>query len=115
MMFSSTSFAEWTKVDSDGDGNNFYIDFDRIRKHDGYVYYWLLMDFPKPFTELNLLSSKQYRQTDCKAYGFKILSFIYHEKSMGRDKGVEDEPVDKNWHYPQPNTFDEKFVDLVCR
>jgi hypothetical protein len=39
LMFSSTSFADWTKVSSSGGGaNTFYVDFERIRKHGGYVY-----------------------------------------------------------------------------
>jgi hypothetical protein len=38
VMFSSTSFSGWTKVTESVDGNTFYVDFERIRKHGGYVY-----------------------------------------------------------------------------
>ena len=113
MMFSSTSYAEWTKVGSNR-GNDFYIDFERIRKHGEYVYYWLLSDYAEPISDLRLLSSKTYRQVDCKSYGFKYLSYVYHKESMGRDLGEEDEPVDKSWKYPSPNTFEELLIEIVC-
>ena len=37
--FSSPSFAEWTKIGENVYGTTFYVDFTRIRKHDGYVYW----------------------------------------------------------------------------
>ena len=48
VMFPSPSFAEWKKVGSNVDGDTFYVDFDRIRKHDGYVYCGQLFDLLKP-------------------------------------------------------------------
>ena len=45
VMFSSTSFGEWTKVSRSVTGTTIYIDFERIRNHDGYVYFWVLVDF----------------------------------------------------------------------
>ena len=29
-------------------GKNYYVDFERIRKHGGYVYYWIMDDFLEP-------------------------------------------------------------------
>jgi hypothetical protein len=48
LMFSSPSYAEWTKVTESKDGNTFYVDFERIRKHDGFVYFWDFIDRLKP-------------------------------------------------------------------
>ena len=39
VMFSSTSFADWKRVTETVDGETFYVDFEGIRKHGGYVYY----------------------------------------------------------------------------
>ena len=51
-MFSSPSYSKWTMVsegiDSSNSGDTFYVDFERIRKHGGYVYWWDLTDFLKP-------------------------------------------------------------------
>ena len=48
VMFASTSFGGWTKMVKNVDGETFYVDFERIRKHGGYVYYWYLSDNLKP-------------------------------------------------------------------
>ena len=80
-MFSSTSFAEWKKVSTNVDGDTFYVDFERIRKHDGYVYWWELFDYLKP-DKTGVLSGKVYKQGDCKLIRFKGLSFSYHKEPM---------------------------------
>ena len=64
LMFSSTSFAEWTKVGESVKGNTFYVDFERIRKHGGYVYWWDLSDLLEP-DKYGGLSAKMYNQGDC--------------------------------------------------
>ena len=44
VTLSSPSYAEWTKVDEGVDGDTYYVDFKRIRQHDGFVYFWDLTD-----------------------------------------------------------------------
>ena len=75
VMFSSPSFAKWMKVGESVDINTFYVDFERIRKHDGYVYYWMLVNLLKP--QSGDLSIKYYRQVDCQLFRFKTLSFPF--------------------------------------
>ena len=48
VMFSSTSWGEWTKVLEDGAGNTYYLDFERVRKDEEYIYVWSLLDRNKP-------------------------------------------------------------------
>ena len=36
VMFSSTSFAEWTEVSKNVTGDSFHVDFENIREHDGF-------------------------------------------------------------------------------
>ena len=87
VMIPSTSFAEWTKIAEDDVGDNWYVDFERIRKHDGYVFYWELSDYLKP-TGIRDLSDKMYWQGNCKLFQFKSLSLSSHKKSMGGGIGV---------------------------
>ena len=47
-MFPSTSFAEWTKMGTTDLADTYYVDLERIRKVDEYVYYWVLEDLLKP-------------------------------------------------------------------
>ena len=116
MMFASPSYAEWTKVGEDVDGNTYYADFARIRKVSGYVYYWTLMDNLKP-TKWGDLSSKNYLQGDCKLFRYKWLSFSYYKEPMGGGTGDVSEPVAKNkgWKYPPPDSSIETVLNKVCK
>ena len=112
VMFSSPSFADWTWVSENVDGYTFYVDFERIRKHDGYVYFWRLNDYPKP-TETGILSSKIYRQGDCKLFRWKDLSFSSHKEPMGGGLGEPYTPPNK-WNYPPPDSVNEIILKRVC-
>ena len=113
VMFSSTSFAGWTKVSESVSGNTFYVDFERIRKHDGLVYFWRLRDYLKP-DEYGVLSAKVYKQGDCKVFRFKTLSYSFHKEPMGRGTGDVHESVKKDWKYPHPNSVGETILNRVC-
>jgi hypothetical protein len=111
-MFSSSSYAGWTKVDETVDGHTFYVDFERIRKHDGYVYWWTLGNLLKPIK--GLFSSKIYRQGDCKLLRYKDLSFIHHKQPMGRDTGESNNPENPKWEHPTPTSVSDIILKSVC-
>ncbi len=111
-MFSSTSFAGWTKV-SENKWGTIYVDFERMRKVDGYVYFWILGDYLKP-TKNGDLSFKRYNQGDCKLFRLKFLSYSFHEEPMGGGTGDVDNVPDKEWTYPSPKSADELFLKLAC-
>ena len=94
-------------------GNTFYVDFERIRKVDGYVYYWVLQDYLKP-TKQGDLSGKSYYQGDCKLFRYKNLSYSFHKEPMGGGTGDVDNVPDKDWKYPAPNTVNEVILKSVC-
>ena len=115
VTLSSPSYAKWTKVDETADGNIFYVDVERIRKVDGYVYWWDLTDLLKP-TKFGDLSAKTYSQGDCKLFRFKRLSFSFHKEPMGGGSGDTQKPVKKyqGWKYPSPNSSNETILKKVC-
>jgi len=114
VIFSSTSFGGWTKVGENVGGTTFYVDFERIRKVDGYVYYWFLGDLLKPDKYGNL-SSKVYKQGDCKLFRFKVLSDTYYNQPMGKgDKTGGSNKPDKEWNHPPPNSPMEFILKEVC-
>ena len=115
VMFSSTSFAEWTKVTEDTKGTTTYVDFERIRKHGGYVYWWELGDNLKP-TEYGFLSAKVYIQGDCKLFRIKYLSLSFHKEPMGGGTGdvIQPKGDQTNWKYPSPNSPAEAILKSVC-
>ena len=113
VMFSSTSFADWTKVGENVEGGIFYVDFERIRKHGGYVYWWELSDYSKPDKWGNL-SEKLYVQGDCKMFRVKNLSYSFHKEPMGEGTGDTENPSGK-WGYPPPNSSIEIVLKSVCK
>ena len=115
VMFSSTSYAGWTKLGENVDGDTFYVDFKRIRKHDGYVYFWYLNNYFKP-NKYGNFSSKIYQQGDCKIFRVKYLSGSFHKEPMGGGT-AETIPVPesyKDWRYPSPTSSSETVLKSVC-
>ena len=111
VFFSSPSYAEWTKVDEVKNGNTYYVDYERIRKHGGFVYFWTLVNYLKPTS--GMLSSKRYSQGDCKLFRHKDLSFSSYKEPMGGGTGIDYTPTDK-WNYPSPNSTNETILKSVC-
>ena len=115
-LLSTPVFADWTKVIKNVNGTTFYVDFERIRKHGGYVYWWTLGDYLRP-SKPGDLSDKIYRQGDCKLFRFMNLSYSHHKNPMGEGTGDVSEPVKESqgWKYPPPNSAIEKVLKSVCR
>jgi hypothetical protein len=113
VMFSSSSYAGWTKVSETVDGYTFYVDYERIKKHDGYVYFWSLTDYLKPSPH-GIFSSKTYKQGDCKLFRVKGLSYVHHKQPMGSGTGISDNPKNPEWNYPPPNSPIETILKQVC-
>ena len=114
VMFSPPSYAEWTKVSKNVTGATIYVDLDRMRKVDGYVYYWALIDLPKP-DEDGDLSYKSYKQADCKLFRMKDVSASFHKEPMGGGPGESVNAENPKWEYPPPNTIGESMLKLACR
>jgi hypothetical protein len=114
LVFSSPSYAGWTEVSENENGDIFYVDLDRIRKHDGYVYAWDLSNYLK--MNDGYLSGKIYKQHDCKLVRFKHLSFSFHKQPMGRGSGDVMKPVkeEQGWQYPTPNSVSETILKSIC-
>ena len=115
-LLSTPVFADWTKVDESVKGNTFYVDFERIRKHGGYVYWWDLSDYLKP-TKYGDLSSKVYNQGDCKLFRYKVLSTSLHKEPMGggTGKSVPVPEKHKDWKYSSPDSSGEEVLKSVCK
>ena len=107
---------KWTKVSEDLEGDTYYVDFQRIRKHDSYVYWWVLTDFLKP-DEDGDLSYKAYHQGDCKLFRYKYLSVSRYKEPMGSGSGfnVPTASLPKDWNYPSPKSSIEIILKAICK
>ena len=78
------------------DGDTAYVDYERIRKHGGYVYYWRLSDYLNPSPH-GSLSAKTYTQGDCKLFRYKDLSYYFYKEPLGRGTGDSNSPKNPQW------------------
>ena len=113
MMVSSPSYAEWTSVGSDENGNTHYVDFDRIRESNGYVYFWRLKDRLKP-DDYGYFSITVYHELDCSLLRIKYLSLSYYKLPMGGGSVETDNNPGKEWSYPPPGSGAEYMCEKVC-
>ena len=105
------SHAKWTNTGT-GVGLSFYVDLERIRKHDGHVYFWFLMSYDKPQSDGNL-SYKIYKKGDCAILRYKDLSIDAHKKKNGLGAPIPYTPPDE-WVYPAPDSSIEYALQKVC-
>jgi hypothetical protein len=99
-------------------GDTYYVDFDRLKIHDGNAYYWQLTDYLKPGGDGDL-SSKYYYQGDCKRRRYRDLSSFFYLEPMGEGKPMTTQ-VNKHakWSKPSPNypsSSDEITLNAVCK
>ena len=113
ILLPAPGHAEWTKVDENSVGT-IYVDFGRIRKVDGYVYYWYLGDYLKP-SESGTLSTKVYTQGDCELFRFMGLTVHAYKAPMGRGDHFFSYTPDKEWTNPVPESVWESVLKKICR
>ena len=107
LMFASPAYAVWVKVGEMANGTTYYVDFDRIRTNNGYVYWWTTKDYLDSFSATGVKSRETYRQGDCEMFRYKMLSFSYPSS------GEQYSPPSR-WEYPSPNSVYEKILEQVC-
>ena len=113
VMSSSPSSAGWTEVYETVDGSTVYVDFERITKQDGYVYWWQLLNYKKISIHGHLSVGANF-QGDCRQYRFKSLSFSYHKEPMLEGVGKFQEPEKKGWRESPPASVMEQTLKAVC-
>ena len=94
-------------------GDTVYADFERIKKHDGFVYYWTLDDFLKP-KKGGILSLKTYHQGDCKLFRYSYLSIATSKEPMGEGIPSVHNYPNLDWKYPLPDSMGETILKAVC-
>ena len=113
ILHSSISLADWIKVTETSTAKH-YVDLERIRNHEGYLYIWTLSDFNK-LDLFRALSSLEYSEVDCKIFRFKYLHYSYHKEQMGKGFEINRHALNNQWIYPPPKSPMEIILQLVCK
>jgi hypothetical protein len=114
LIVSSVAHAEWTKVVKAEVGDTYYVDFERIKKHSGKIYYWGLIDYLKPQTN-GVMSARIYSEAECEPFRFRSLNNAFYRASMGLGTiaHINNTP-NKDWIYSPPNSISETLLSAVC-
>lgn len=112
LSFSAGSWAEWTLEAEAVDGEKIYVDFDRIRKVKGLVYYWVLRDRLEPFKES--LSNKVYVKADCETVRKMTLSQSEYRLPIAEGDAIITFTPDPKWRYAYPDSVGEAILQAVC-
>ena len=112
LIVSSVANAKWTKI-STMFGNTFYVNLEKIKKHEGKVYYWSLVDLLKPLA--GTFSWKTYHEAECGRFEYRDLLITYHKSGMGKgpESHSEDTPA-STMRSPPPNSPAGKTIKAVC-
>ena len=113
LMLSFNSYGDWDEVGEDTEGITSYIDTDTIKKHEGYIYYWVMSDYLKP-NEYGTFSAKAYIQGDCGVLKIKYLSYIFYKQPKGEGIGATFTPSNSKWEYPTPESSGGVKLNYVC-
>jgi hypothetical protein len=115
LMMASVAHAKWTEVAKNvvGGGTS-YIDLERIKKHSGRVYYWMLGDGLKP-NKYGVISFKVYSEAECGRFRFRNLSLTFYKGPMASGTIQSSIKIpEKEWRYPPPNSSSEIIRKAVC-
>jgi len=113
ILLSFNSYGEWEMKIENINGDNYYIDLDTIKSHQGYVYYWTLTDKLKPSKDGDM-STKMYLEAECGKGRQKYLSFYFYSQPMGNGNYKTDQFDNPKWVYPPPGSTSFEHLNYVC-
>ena len=111
-MISFNSYGEWTKLTEDTEGETYYIDLNTIKKIDGYVYWWDLVNYVEP--DDGFMSVTSFVQGDCEIGRIKELSSTSYTELTGYGEYESDTTPNPEWDYFPPDTIGGHFLELSC-
>lgn len=112
-LFASTAVsAQWVNV-GEGDGNNFYIDPNTIRRDGDLRKVWGVQDLKLRDRDGEL--SRRYREEyNCKEARKRFLSATTHSDSMASGNILVSTTEPSPWSEIRPNTLADEILKKVC-
>jgi len=113
LLFCNVAYAEWYKLSADKNFDH-YIEKESIKKVDGFVYYWEMIDL-KERTQGKDLSIQVYKWVDCTLIRFKTLIYIFYDNNMGMGAAEIQESEIKDWKYDPPDSIGGYAMNYACK
>ena len=114
LFFYNSVFADWEKLGEVERGGEYFVEKDTIIKESGYIYFWKMVDYTKPFLDSNFYSAKVYIKGDCKVKKIKTLTYVFYTGKKGTGESEQQESVNKHWKYPTPESIDYSLLKKLC-
>jgi hypothetical protein len=112
-MISFNTYGEWTETSKTVDGDIAYVNFESIKKHNEYIYYWELFDMLKPW-DSGVFSATIFNEVDCRnPYKSRVITTNYYSLPMGEGPPNTDNTT-YEWDYPPPTSSLYKVLKRVC-
>jgi hypothetical protein len=89
------------------------MDYERIKKNNGYHYFYLLMDLSEPDRDGDL-SYSLYQKIDCSENRLQNLSEFYYTQPMGQGNLTSNNVTNPKWEYPPPGSMMQTMLEEVC-
>ena len=114
LMISFNSFGEWSLV-TQTKQNEYYVDFDKISKNSGNVYYWMLSNFPSPPYAKGKSSVELYEVNCNPPIKSRQRAMYFYNSTMGQGSPVTDGSTNTGpWEYDIPGSIGEELSRVVC-
>ena len=116
LLFSSSVFAEWTRVTQSVDGDVLYVDKRTVKIVGNTRYFYMLFDYVTP-TSYGDLSDRTYREIDCSSMMFRDLVKDYFRFPLGEGNPTEGSGQIKipEWKYIKPDSIYGIMNNYVCK
>ena len=114
LFFSSSAYAEWTRISKTSMGDTYYVDFENIKIEGKLIYHWELMDYGKP-SKNGDLSHKIFLILDCNTYSTKPLQFIFYKGRKGSGKFDSQKSVINEWEPLPPDAVGFIAAKKFCK
>ena len=114
-FFTFSLNAKWEKVTQGLNGQDFYIDTEKIQESENYVYFWQLINYLQP-DEYGDLSARIFIEADCKNFSFRWLYLAYHKEAMAADnaKVAQASKIVSNWQNPYIKSTSKAVLEHAC-
>lgn len=114
---STSAMAEWSRITSDEQGTNVYVDATTIRRTEGTRTMWSMLDFRETqvVSGVPFKSGRSQKEYDCKKERSRILSMSFHSNNLGLGRTIHTDCVPKAWEPVSPTSIESELFNFVCK